>query len=533
MRAISNWWNTKGLQFKLQLLIQGLLIVMLLGAQHWVMGQFEHQIIRAAEERTAAVADGAINGLNTLMVTKVKGGSEVISDTAARALFIQKMGVSEGVKELRIVRGKGIDAEFGEGLPQEKAVDDMDRAVLANGKRLFKTIQDKDGGMSLRAVLPFIATKNYRTTACLECHGVDDGATVGAASVTVDIKEDMDTLQSIKNWIWIGQGCFQVLMFFVIGMIVRRLLKQLGGEPQAAVDLAQRVTSGDLSQEIQLKANDTTSLLAQLDVMQDSLARLVTHVRRGAEAVEIASAEIAAGNHDLSNRTESQASALEETASSMEQLSSTVKQNADSAIQANRLAGKASSEAVEGGEVVGRVVETMKGINESSRKIADIISVIDGIAFQTNILALNAAVEAARAGEQGRGFAVVATEVRALAGRSAQAAKEIKNLIGTSVARVDEGTLLVGQARDTMLKVVDSIKQVTDLMGEISAASSEQSAGVLQVGESVSHMDQMTQQNAALVEQMAAAASSLKSQAHDLVQSVAVFRLPPEVRRLT
>jgi len=355
---------------------------------------------------------------------------------------------------------------------------------------------------------------------------VDEGTVLGVASITIDIKDDMAALKSVNTWIWVGQGALQIFMFFVVRAVARRLLKQLGGEPQTAVDLAQRVTSGDLSESIVLKLGDTTSLMAQLDAMQKSLARLVTHVRQGSEMLETASSEIAQGNHDLSARTENQASALEETAASMEQLSATVKQNADSASKANQLAMNASMVAHTGGEVVAQVVDTMKGINNSSRKISDIIAVIDGIAFQTNILALNAAVEAARAGEQGRGFAVVASEVRMLASRSAQAAKEIKLLINASVVQVEQGTALVDKAGTTMTDVVNAIRHVTDLMGGINAASNEQSLGVSQVGEAVTQMDQMTQQNAALVEQMAASASSLKSQAHDLVQAVAVFRLP-------
>jgi methyl-accepting chemotaxis protein len=307
--------------------------------------------------------------------------------------------------------------------------------------------------------------------------------------------------------------------------ITRGLLRQLGGEPEHATAITQRIAAGDLSVEIPIQTGDQSSLLHAIRSMRDSFADIVVRVRQGSDTVATASAEIAQGNNDLSARTEQQASALEETAASMEELNATVKQNAESARTANQLALSASTIAVQGGSIVGQVVETMKGINESSRKISDIISVIDGIAFQTNILALNAAVEAARAGEQGRGFAVVASEVRSLAGRSADAAKEIKSLINASVERVEQGSTLVDQAGTTMTEVVTSIKRVTDIMGEISAASHEQSSGVAQVGEAVTQMDRATQQNAALVEQMAASASSLNSQAGELVETVAVFKL--------
>ena len=284
--------------------------------------------------------------------------------------------------------------------------------------------------------------------------------------------------------------------------------------------LAREIAAGNLSAGIEVTRRDELGqLLENLKQMQSSLAEVVSNVRHGSDSVATASAEIAHGNQDLSARTESQASSLEETASSMEELSSQVRHNADNARQANQLASSASSVAVRGGEVVGRVVDTMKEITQSSRKISEIIGVIDGIAFQTNILALNAAVEAARAGEQGRGFAVVASEVRLLAGRSADAAKEIKNLINASVEKVEHGTILVDEAGTTMTEVVNAIRRVSDLVGEISSASSEQAAGVAQVGEAVSQMD------AALVEQMAAAASSLKSQAGELVETVAIFKL--------
>jgi methyl-accepting chemotaxis protein len=313
-----------------------------------------------------------------------------------------------------------------------------------------------------------------------------------------------------------------------IGLAVwftRRLLAQLGGQPAEAVAVARAVADGDLTTQLNLRAGDTRSLMANLQSMQQSLARTVTQVREGSESVATASSQIADGNQDLSGRTEQQASALQQTASTMEELGTTVRHNADNARQANELAQSAASVAVKGGDVMGQVVETMKGINDSSRKIADIISVIDAIAFQTNILALNAAVEAARAGEQGRGFAVVASEVRSLAQRSAEAAREIKTLITASVERVDQGSVLVNLAGKTMDEIVASIGRVSGIVGEISSASTEQSSGVGQVSQAVQQMDEATQRNAALVEESAAAAENLKQQAQQLVQAVAVFRV--------
>jgi len=318
-----------------------------------------------------------------------------------------------------------------------------------------------------------------------------------------------------------------VLAVIVICAVLYMMVRRMVVTPlDIAGHSALLYSQGDLSTEIQAGANDEVGrLTTSMNQVGTELSRVVRSVRTGSEGVATAAEEIAQANHDLSARTESQASALEQTAASMEELNTTVQQNADHASKASELANNASNVAIQGGDVVSKVVETMKHINDSSKKIFEIISVIDGIAFQTNILALNAAVEAARAGEQGRGFAVVAGEVRALAGRSAVAAKEIKGLINTSMERINSGNELADQAGETMSRVIGSIQSVSEIMGQISAASSEQSLGVAQVGEAVIQMDRVTQQNSALVEQMAAAASSLKSQAQDLVQVVSVFKL--------
>ncbi|MGJ7523983.1 methyl-accepting chemotaxis protein [Variovorax sp. LT1P1] len=295
---------------------------------------------------------------------------------------------------------------------------------------------------------------------------------------------------------------------------------------QRAVDVAQTVAAGDLTSRIEVQSRDETGLLMEaLRAMNDSLAKVVGEVRNGTDTIATASGQIAAGNQDLSSRTEEQASSLQQTAASMEELTSTVKQNADNAHQANQLAASASEVATRGGSVVSQVVDTMGSINTSSKKIVDIIAVIDGIAFQTNILALNAAVEAARAGEQGRGFAVVASEVRSLAQRSAAAAKEIKSLIDDSVNKVAAGSLQVEEAGKTMQEIVASVRRVTDIMGEISSASQEQTQGIDQINQAITQMDQVTQQNAALVEEAAAAAGSMQEQAGTLVDVVSAFKL--------
>ena len=412
---------------------------------------------------------------------------------------------------------------------------------------LVKTVQTDEGKAALKAILDirvdYLAAEDdfNKAVGAGEMDGAKKIALERVQPLTLKYVDTVNKFVEIqKRKIALGTAAvhstFERAQQVTIGLVVLALAiavtlivlltRSLTRPAAEAVEAATRIAEGDLTLDVLTSRRDEMGKILQaMQLMQRSLRKVVGNVRHGSDSIATASAEIAQGNSDLSSRTEEQASALEQTAASMEQLGSTVRQNADNAKQANQLAMGASTVATQGGEVVGEVVETMKGINASSKKISDIISVIDGIAFQTNILALNAAVEAARAGEQGRGFAVVASEVRNLAGRSAEAAKEIKALINASVERVEQGSLLVDKAGATMTEVVTAIRRVTDIMGEISAASNEQSAGVAQIGEAVTQMDHATQQNAALVEESAAAAESLRQQAGQLVQTVAVFRL--------
>jgi methyl-accepting chemotaxis protein len=380
-------------------------------------------------------------------------------------------------------------------------------------------------GVGLKPALAAMRARDVKTASDILHGPMHESYAVAGQDMKALVQLQLDVAKSEYEG---AQSRYSLVRIESIALVVVGLwlITSIGSSLRQALMLAQSVAEGDLTHTVEVKSKDEIGqLLLALKKMTESLTGIVSEVRTSTHTIATASTQIATGNLDLSSRTEEQASSLEETASSMEELTSTVKQNADNARQANQLAVSASEVAIRGGSVVSQVVDTMGSINDSSKKIVDIIGVIDGIAFQTNILALNAAVEAARAGEQGRGFAVVASEVRNLAQRSAAAAKEIKTLIGDSVDKVDAGSRLVAEAGITMSEVVDSVKRVTDIMAEITAASHEQSTGIEQVNQAVGQMDQVTQQNAALVEEAAAAADSLREQAANLAQVVSVFKL--------
>lgn len=426
-----------------------------------------------------------------------------------------------------------------------KLFDQLDKAInTEKGRALFNDIIAARGAYAeFSNEVVALAMKNDDQEATKVLYGPkykSQAAYLGALNAMVEFQESRmktggeqarATYQSGLTMMLALGGLALVFGVAMSWFITRSLLKQLGGEPNDAARAARNIAEGNLTEDVFTKPGDDSSMMFAMKTMRDNLVRIVSDVRVGTDTIATASGEIASGNLDLSSRTEQQASSLEETASSMEELTSTVKQNADNARQANQLAVSASDVAVKGGAVVSQVVDTMNAINESAKKIVDIIGVIDGIAFQTNILALNAAVEAARAGEQGRGFAVVASEVRNLAQRSAAAAKEIKTLIGDSVDKVDAGSKLVDQAGETMQEVVSSVKRVSDIISEITAASAEQEAGISQINTAITEMDNVTQQNAALVEEAAAAAGSLQDQAEHLVDIVKVFKINGAVAR--
>jgi methyl-accepting chemotaxis protein len=505
----------------------GFMIVALLGALVAGIGVFNMARMNDQAERAYNVDLLGISTLKQANINMVYMGREVRSimlapDDAVRAKFgtTSEQAHQEIVRQLGIARPLFHTAEG--------------KAMFADLDRQFVLFEAKFKELRALALVPGddgrIAAATFMFSQYKQAADLFDAKM--AVLSTQKEKAARDAAQSSTD---IYHGARVLMLAMVIGSLVvgvaiglfitRGLTRQLGGEPGYAAEVANLIAAGDLSRAVDLRPGDQDSLLAAMEKMRASLVQIVSEVRSGTDTIATAASEISSGNLDLSSRTEQQASSLEETASSMEELTGTVRQNADNARQANVLAASASEVASQGGAVVAEVVHTMASINASSTKIVDIIGVIDGIAFQTNILALNAAVEAARAGEQGRGFAVVATEVRNLAQRSASAAKEIKTLIDDSVGKVEAGGKLVDKAGQTMTEIVASITRVTDIMGEIASASHEQTVGIEQVNAAIAQMDEVTQQNAALVEQAAAAAGSLQDQSSVLAQLVGTFKL--------
>ncbi|HJV86253.1 MAG TPA: methyl-accepting chemotaxis protein [Noviherbaspirillum sp.] len=489
------------------------LLVVWSGVIVWQDHVYREAAVEQAGDFSRSMYDMTMAGLTGMMVTGTVNQREVFLDQ------ISQLGT---LRDVRVIRGEAVNKLFPPSGKDLADPDELERQVLQSGKEIVRVESDGKGEY-LRAVRPALAKKNSLGKDCTLCHQVQENTVLGVVSMKVSLDQANAGIarQRMKSILAALFTCIPVLL--LIYPFIRKVVTL---PLEKGVKAARAIATGDLTQRIDVcSTNEIGTLLQALKDMNESLVRMVREVRQGSDAIYSASSDIASGNADLSQRTEAQAGSLETTASSMEELTGTVKQNSDNAREASTLAASASEVAAKGGTAVARVIDTMESINDSSRKIFDIISVIDGIAFQTNILALNAAVEAARAGEQGKGFAVVATEVRNLAQRSAAAAKEIKTLIGASVDQVRSGTTLVHEAGATMREVVDSIKHVTTIMSDIAAASAEQTAGIEQVNLAIIQMDNATQQNAALVEEAAAASQSLQDQAGHLEEIVGVFKL--------
>jgi len=490
------------------------LIVVWTGVIIWQGHVYREAALAQAEDFSLSMHNATMAGLTGMMVT---------GTVAQRDVFLDQVKQLGTIQDVRVLRSESLIKTFGPGNDKDDSQPDAaEQQVLQTGKA-FIEVESTATGEYLRTVRPMLALENSLGKNCISCHQVPVNTVLGAVSMKVSLDQVNAGLadQRLKSILVAIITCIPVLM------LIYPFIRKVVTEPlESGVQAARGIAAGDLTQRIEVSSSNEIGELQQaLKDMNESLVRIVGQVRVGTDTIYAASGDIASGNLDLSTRTEMQAGALEKTAFSMQELTATVNQNADNARQANQLVQSASAVAVKGGAVVSQVVVTMESIDSASRKIVDIIGVIDGIAFQTNILALNAAVEAARAGEQGRGFAVVAAEVRSLAKRSADAAKEIKTLIGDSVQQVDAGTALVHQAGQTMTEIVESIKQVTQIMGDIVVASAGQTEGISRVNTAISEMNSVTQQNAALVEQAAAGAQSLQDQAGHLEEVVGVFKL--------
>ncbi|RFO97645.1 methyl-accepting chemotaxis protein [Rhodoferax lacus] len=493
--------------------IAAALVVVWAGVIVWQGYVSRKAALEQAQDFSLSMHDATMAGLTGMMVT---------GTVAQRDVFLDQVKQLGSIRDVRVLRGENVSKLFGPGNAKNEATPDaQETAVLQSGKEAID-VQSDASGEYLRAIRPVIALKNSLGKDCTSCHAVPEGTVLGAVSMKVSL-DKVNAGLADQRWKSILAA---ILTSIPVLILIYPFIHRVVTDPLSrGVQVARGIAAGDLSQTIVVDSNNEVGELQRaLQEMNQGLIRIVRQVRQGTDTIFSAARDIANGNMDLSQRTEAQAGTLETTTSSMQALTEAVNTNADDARRANLLAQSASAVAVRGGAVVSEVVNTMESINHSSRKIVDIIGVIDGIAFQTNILALNAAVEAARAGEQGRGFAVVAAEVRSLAQRSAGAAKEIKTLIDDSVSKVDAGGALVQQAGITMTEIVESIRDVTHIMGNIADASKVQTEGIARVNQAIGDMNQVTQQNAALVEQAAAAAQSLQDQAAHLEDVVSIFK---------
>jgi methyl-accepting chemotaxis protein len=488
------------------------LAVVWAGGIFWQSRTNRESAIQQATAFSLSMHEATMAGLTGMMVT---------GTVSMRAVFLDQVKQLNNIRDVRVIRADGVNKLFGPGTsPLEP--DSSEQQVLSTGQAIVRVESDAKGEY-LHAVRPTLNQKNYLGKDCTTCHQVPEGTVLGVVSMKMSLDETNAAMaqQQLTAILVALVTCIPVLL--IIYPFIRKVVTQ---PLERGVGMARDIAKGDLSRDMHIESvNEIGQMQQALKDMRDGLARVVGRVRQGTEAVAAASSRIAQGNVDLASRTDTQTQAIKDTAQSLAQLTDTARRNADHARQANDLAISASKVAMQGGEVVTQAVATMDAINSASGKIADIVSVIDAIAFQTNILALNAAVEASRAGEHGRGFAVVAAEVRTLAKRSADAANEIKVLIGNSVQQVGSGAKLVHRAGATMGEIVQSVKRVTDIMGEISTASRDQITGIEQVNQSMVHMDDITQQNARLVDEAAAATQSLHDQAAHLEEVVRVFKL--------
>ncbi|CAG4882151.1 conserved protein of unknown function [Georgfuchsia toluolica] len=549
--SVSKRWEKIGLQLKLQLLIQGFLIIILVLTQLGITNQFENQVMSTAEERAIAVADGAINGLNVLMITQTGQGA-IISDRKARATFIEKMAASDKVKEIRVIRSKQLETAYPPDLPQAAPVDEMDHRILTSGKREAKLIRNGDE-VWLRVMIPFIATKNFRTINCVECHGVNEGTVLGAASVTIDVKDDWATARNIAIWGWIGQGMLQIILFFFIGLIVRRLLSQLGGEPAYVINIVRQIAKGDLSKSIITRSGDSSSMLCAMKQMQVNLRNIIEGIVLSADQLVQSAQQLTSSSRQVLKASERQNDASASAAASIEEMTACISQISENSSDAQKHAAETGSLAKEGSNVVQGVIVEMDKISEAvtnssaevtslgeqSHKISSIVNVINEIADQTNLLALNAAIEAARAGEQGRGFAVVADEVRKLAERTARSTQEIASMIqtiqdGTSDAvkgmsigneRVNQGVRMVGHTGSSMEKIQEGVEKVLVAVSEISSSLREQSSTSNLIAQNIEGIAQMTEETSTTVREVFTAADHLEELAGKLKHSVDQFKL--------